>query len=47
MPVGLSILLLVMLLCVCAWEKKNKASTLYDVEKIDNKVLVIEFGGKS
>ena len=47
MPVGLSILLLIMLLCGCAFEeKKNKASTLYNVEKIDNKILVIEFGGK-
>ena len=46
-PVGLSILLLIMLLCGCAFEeKKNKASTLYNVEKIDNKILIIEFGGK-
>ena len=46
-PVGLSILLLIMLLCGCAFEeKKNKASTLYNVEKVDNKILIIEFGGK-
>ena len=46
MPVGLSILLLIMFLCVSGLERKNKVSTISYVEKIDNKILVIEFGGK-
>ena len=45
-PVRLSILLIIMLLCVCALEKKNQVFILYHVEKIDNKILTIEFGGK-